>query len=462
MLQKVAMALLPKEIKNSLTAIIGGAILGAIMIPVVLIVAVFSPSSNGEQDAWEKAYSQLSCDGELRYQLEDVRIFESHIDPNVEKITVINAKERLSKQYLNTRRKRSSNQKLCFLKTDDVIINTLKKEYDLMQLQVDEMLDDVFSVRNGRQNLIIPLDPSTLVSRFNSQETKNGVILSDESNHSVKAIADGIVDSIQYVNTEITIPGPCTNNLCDTVRPQGYTITIKHSLQGEIKEDGDYRIITIYSSYSLLEIGKFQKGDLIKQNDVLGKTSNPYLYFEIRNTNKEHLDPESFIYFYRPSGELIPPFDLPIPITSHVGDRDGLGDDFHFGTDMDKGVNTPIKAIADGTVYDMGQSCSPYDGKLGNKCPSGMSGAGNYVVLKFQIEDKTYYAYYMHMAKVFAKKGEVLDSGDEIGTQGNSGNSTGSHLHLEIHENTPTPQSKKGLIDPETMIDFTGTKNSSK
>ena len=45
---------------------------------------------------------------------------------------------------------------------------------------------------------------------------------------------------------------------------------------------------------------------------------------------------------------------------------------------------------------------------------------------------------YGHLSKVLVKRGQVLDRGEPIGLQGNSGRSTGSHLHYEIrYKDTP-------------------------
>lgn len=40
-----------------------------------------------------------------------------------------------------------------------------------------------------------------------------------------------------------------------------------------------------------------------------------------------------------------------------------------------------------------------------------------------------------HMAKVLVKKGQMVDTGVEIGLLGNSGRSTGAHLHYEVRVN---------------------------
>ena len=57
------------------------------------------------------------------------------------------------------------------------------------------------------------------------------------------------------------------------------------------------------------------------------------------------------------------------------------------------------------------------------------SGYGNLVVVDHENGFKTKYA---HLRKSYVKKGDYLDIGDEIGELGNTGRSTGPHLHYEI------------------------------
>lgn len=87
---------------------------------------------------------------------------------------------------------------------------------------------------------------------------------------------------------------------------------------------------------------------------------------------------------------------------------------FHKGDDFAAPVGTPLRSLSSGTIIFAGSQ----------------SGYGNKVEIQFW--DGTV-AYYGHMSKVGVKAGQRVTPGQVIGSSGNTGRSTGPHLHLEIH-----------------------------
>jgi len=111
--------------------------------------------------------------------------------------------------------------------------------------------------------------------------------------------------------------------------------------------------------------------------------------------------------------------DWPLPatgITSLFGNRkDPLNGRtrFHYGVDLEGRYGQVIKAAAAGTVI--------YSGWRGDH--------GRMVILEHGIDVRTSYS---HLAQVLVPTGAVVEAGQDIGRLGNSGRSTGPHLHFEV------------------------------
>lgn len=88
----------------------------------------------------------------------------------------------------------------------------------------------------------------------------------------------------------------------------------------------------------------------------------------------------------------------------------------HHGLDIAVPVGTPIKATMDGRVVHAGWNNQGY---------------GNLVIIE-NGDTRTYYA---HLSSIPVSLGETVRVGATIGLSGNTGNSTGPHLHYEIRRN---------------------------
>ncbi|ARZ01177.1 murein DD-endopeptidase MepM [Yersinia ruckeri] len=88
----------------------------------------------------------------------------------------------------------------------------------------------------------------------------------------------------------------------------------------------------------------------------------------------------------------------------------------HKGVDFAMPVGTPVLAVGDGEVV-----IAKYDGA-----------AGNYIAIR---HGRQYTTRFMHLKKLLVKPGQKVKRGDRIALSGNTGRSTGPHLHYEFWVN---------------------------
>ena len=86
---------------------------------------------------------------------------------------------------------------------------------------------------------------------------------------------------------------------------------------------------------------------------------------------------------------------------------------FHRGIDLAATVGTTVRAALDGKVVVIGN-----DPVL-----------GNYILIRHQISYSTLYG---HLSQIWVARGATVTRGQRIGAVGNTGKSTGPHLHFEI------------------------------
>lgn len=112
----------------------------------------------------------------------------------------------------------------------------------------------------------------------------------------------------------------------------------------------------------------------------------------------------------------VPNLKFPVPqgvLTSPFGYRWGR---FHQGLDISAAVGTSVLACADGKVVFTGSRKK-------------FRRYGNTVLVD---HGKGVYTYYAHLNDVSVKKNQSVRKGQKIASVGNTGRSTGPHLHLEV------------------------------
>jgi murein DD-endopeptidase MepM/ murein hydrolase activator NlpD len=124
---------------------------------------------------------------------------------------------------------------------------------------------------------------------------------------------------------------------------------------------------------------------------------------------------------------------------------DAFGGQGHNGIDIGAAIGTPVVAIAAGEVAWTGADPD----------------YGNYIRVHHPAHGL--HSFYAHLDKIMVQVGQTVQAGQQIATLGNTGNSTGPHLHFEIRTGTRDGYGQaayghtKGRIDPEAVFPVLGS-----
>ena len=117
-------------------------------------------------------------------------------------------------------------------------------------------------------------------------------------------------------------------------------------------------------------------------------------------------------------------FDYVQPVAGTVTDGFGYRDHpidgdmrFHYGVDMEANSGDVICSFADGTVTAVGES----------------SDLGKYITV---LHGNGYTTLYAHCSRITASSAQQVKAGDPIAEVGDTGRTTGPHLHFEMHRDT--------------------------
>ncbi|MCP4520456.1 MAG: peptidoglycan DD-metalloendopeptidase family protein [Cytophagales bacterium] len=113
-------------------------------------------------------------------------------------------------------------------------------------------------------------------------------------------------------------------------------------------------------------------------------------------------------------------------VTSKFGQR---GHRHHYGTDLRLSIGDTVRSVFDGIIR-----ISKYN----------RGGYGHYVMVRHYNGTETIYG---HLSKRIAKVGQHVKAGDVIGLGGNTGRSSGPHLHFEVRY-------QGNAIDPKHVWSF--------
>ena len=238
---------------------------------------------------------------------------------------------------------------------------------------------------------------------------------------------------------------------------QNYTVKPGDTISGISSKFGLSNISTLIAVNNIENVRSIYAGQrlsvpstdglvhLVLKNETLDSISKKYSVdvsdlLDINDLSSENLQEGQKIFIpgarldsnslRKAMGELfVNPLKIKYRLTSRFGSR---ADPFtgvashHTGIDMACPTGTPIYASMSGKIAYTGFS----------------SVFGNYVIINHYDGYQTLYA---HMSKIIAKKGENVGQGAKIGLVGNTGYSTGPHLHFTVYKNSK-------LVDPLTVL----------
>lgn len=144
-----------------------------------------------------------------------------------------------------------------------------------------------------------------------------------------------------------------------------------------------------------------------KMLDQIQSSKNKFLQYEFVNEPRE-----------KKYSKIVMPLNREISITSPYGTRIHPvfgASKFHNGIDLAANYEN-VCSVMDGVVTETG-----WDNK----------GGGNYIKIKHFDRFETAY---LHLSEIYYRVGEFVKAGFIIAKSGNSGNSTGPHLHFSVKE----------------------------
>ena len=272
----------------------------------------------------------------------------------------------------------------------DLAFSELEME---LQKEIDSIETDYPDYDEYRYNLdAIGHDPFALISYLSAVHTEF-----------TAADVQGEVESLFDEMYELTL-NPVTETRTRTVTKTG-TRPVTDPVTGEEtgeEEEYEYEEEEEYT-VTILEVTLTAKDlNLIAAGHMNSEQKEIYaLYNETHGLTQQFYTPLN-LYWYN-------------YVSSYYGYRINPvtgAEQFHRGVDIAVPTGTGVLAAMDGTV-----TTAAYD-----------SYYGNYIVIE---DSNGYCTKYAHMDTLSVSAGQAVKHGDSIGTTGNTGSSTGSHLHIE-------------------------------
>ena len=318
-----------------------------------------------------------------------------------------------------------------------------------VRAQADEIDTPNNSIQNSQTMPLLAFEPSINPDLKNTNEPKDMVIVHDDSviysdvlsTESIKFEKSILSDQIMVYTVK---EGDTLSEIADSFGISTNTIIWENNISGKkitigqklnilpmtgvkhIVKKGD-TVSKIADKYEadpedILIFNDLSKGDALKQGDIIlvpngilkevvakKPTSSSSSSGSIKSIEGSNTKVQSG-YYLRPASGII---------TSPYGSRKG---GFHPGVDIGNVRGTTVDAAADGVVTEVISGCVEGRASCGG-------GYGNHILIQHANGTLTRYA---HLSKTNVNIGQDVSEGEKIGAIGNTGSSTGPHLHFEI------------------------------
>ena len=284
------------------------------------------------------------------------------------------------------------------------IINLVNNKFDLKSLKVNQKISFFSDENQIIQKIIIDLDFKT---KLIVNLSKNLEVTKKELNTQTD------IESKEYIITNSLYADGVNSNVPNEVLVRLIQLfSFDLDFQRDIKKNTAVSIS--YEKTYVENASEFSIGDIDYAKIEIGKNNLEYFKF---------LTDEGFIDYFNREGKNVKKSILKTPLdgarlSSNFGMRKHPISGFnkmHKGIDFAAPIGTPIYAGGNGIVEYVGTN----------------GGYGKYIRIRHNNEYKTAYAH-LNSYKKGIGKGVRVNQGEVIGYVGNTGRSTGPHLHYEI------------------------------
>ena len=272
---------------------------------------------------------------------------------------------------------------------DAADLQLTRLELDL-QNEIDRVETDYPGYDEYSYNLgAIGHNPFTLISYLSAVHTE---FTASEVESEIQALFDEMYTLMLTPDTETrtrTVTKTGTRTVTDPVTGE------ETEEEYEYEEEEEYEVSILRVTLTAIPLENLVSGKMdTEQAEIFA------MYRETNGLLQEFASPLDLYWYYY--------------VSSYYGYRKNPvtgNEEFHRGVDIAVPTGTTVYAAHDGTV-----TAAAYD-----------SHYGNYVA----IEIDGYTTKYAHMDSISVGAGQTVEKGAVIGTTGNTGSSTGSHLHIE-------------------------------